>query len=488
MADVVIPDMTMASRLAIANQPQPVNLLGLASQAMQLKGQQNELNLFNAKQAGGQAYLNALNSDGTINQQQLQSNLQNSGNPLIGMVAPQVVDESNQARNMGTQNAGMTLDQQLTRAKGRGQVYQAWLALPPAQRTTQTLDSMINDAGQQFGSPAETQSLQQAYNGMDPSTRESVIRGNVALGGQNVAPGGAIINSGMSQGVINTNPYAPAPVGTPIGSSVLNTIQPGQQNTIRDDQYGNPFVENRDAWGNVVGVSPYPTPNGAPTSTPQPVLPAGETPQSMQVLQAQRQAVNHSAASVPMLLDTSNQIERAADELGAQGKLGTDLAKLGSQIGYTAGDDSATAMQKLGHYTSLQTVQLAHTMGLDGSVAGLGTASQLAGKADWTPQAIKSVSQTNAALANGIGAMNQGMEAAIQRSGGNVGVARQFQNAWTSHFNVDSMRLLTAIQDDGGKLGANYQAAKASMGPAAFKAAAKNAGALGQLTQGIIPQ
>ncbi len=487
MADVVIPDMTAASRLAVSNPPSAPNLLGLAAQALQMRDMNNNLALFGAKQAGGQAYLNALTANGTIDPQQLRSNLQNSGNPLVGMVAPQYVEAANTARNMTTQNAGMNLDQQLTRAKGRGQVYQAWLALPPAQRTTQTLDSMINDAGQQFGSPQETQSLQKSYNSMAPDQLESVIRGNVALGGQNVGPGGAIVNTGMSQGVVNTNPYAPTPIGAPVGGSIKNTVAPGQQNTVRNDQYGNPFVEQRDAWGNIVGVTPYPSATGN-TTTPQTTLPAGETPQSMQELQNQRQSINHSAASVPMVLDTSNQIARAADELGAQGKLGTDLAKLGSQFGYNLGDDSATAIQKLGHYTALQTVQLSHTMGLDGSVAGLGTASQIAGKTDWTPDAIKSVSQTNSALANGIGAMNQGLEAAIQRNGGNLGVTRQFQNAWSAHFNVDSMRLLTAIQADGGKLGPNYMAAKASMGPAAFKAAANNAGALSQLTQGIIPK
>lgn len=430
MADVVIPDMTAASRLAVSNPPAPPNLLGLAAQALQMREQNNNLALFGAKQAAGQAWLNSLTGNGTVDPQQLQARLQNSGNPLVGMVAPDYVQAANNARNSTTQNAGMNLDQQLARAKGRGQVYKAWLALPAGQRTTQTLDAMINDAGEQFGKPDETQALVKSYNGMAPDQLDSVIRGNVALGGQDVGPGGAIVNTGMSQGVVNTNPYAPQPVGAPVGNSLRNTLSPGQavQPITVNSAGGVPLTTTaaQVAQSGLPGAQ-----NGVVTG--QSTLEQAANAQSGSQYGSMASSI---FANTQGLASTRAALASINSELGSAnpGPIADTLAKVGGSLGQLGitGLTQATAYQLLNKGSAQSVIaQVGSGLGVP-TDSKMGEIMAATPNGHMTPDAIRgAVGQIQ-----GILDYKQAEAVAAQHAGvaNNPASVSQFQNQWAQRF------------------------------------------------------
>ncbi len=486
MPQVVIPDMSVAEK-AGQGMPAPVNLLTMGQQALGIRGQQlqnqnigNQLLGFQAKQAAGRDFQASIGPDGQLDQAGLNRRLAND--PNAALAAPGMSQEGLQNLTAQLQARGIDQHNAIQRLQWAGNAGGA-LLLQPGGPTQAGVRSMMADGVKDgiFTAKEAAQTLA----GLPPDGPQLTawVKAHFAAaqqGLQALLPHVSLASNGKYTFGFNTNP-AGGPMGAMPGTAVPNQLAPGQQQTMTTDVNGNPVIEQRDAQGNIVGFKP--TPGGAP---PQMSLPAGETQASYQQLLQFRNDTNQQAANVPVILDTSNQIVRAAQELQATGKLGQDVARLSSQVGYAVGDNAATALQKLGHFAAMQTASLQKTMGLTGSVAGLGTAEQLAGKTDFTPQALESIAQTNSALASGLQVFNKGMEAAIQSRGD--GAIRQFRNAWTQDFSVDAMRLYNAVQADGGKLGANYEAAKKSMGTAAFNAARARAAKLAQLSEGVIPQ
>ena len=279
-------------------------------------------------------------------------------------------------------------------------------------------------------------------------------------------------------------PTAGVPVNTPIGAPVPGVIAPGSTQKLGTDILGNGAVLNTDAYGRVLPPSPVP---GA-AEPPKFSFPPNENMDTRRALQDFRTKANAAAANVPTVADTANQIDKAADEIKVKGKAGQAVADVASKFGFPFGQDSATALQQLGHATTLQGITLANQMGLN-SVAGLQSAEQAASRPDWTPEAIKSANQTVRALNTGVGLFNKGMESTLKNNPGqDVFPVRKFQNAWAESFNPDAMRLYNAIVADGNKLGSNYATAKANMTAAQFAAAQKSSEALQNLSKGILPQ
>ena len=293
-----------------------------------------------------------------------------------------------------------------------------------------------------------------------------------------------------AQGRSSMTPVITAPTqgvapNTPIGAPVPQVIAPGSQQSLGTDALNNGVVINRDPYGRIQTPTPVPGAGGAVPPTFS--FPSGESSQTRQQLAEFRTKANQAAANVPTVADTANQIDRAADEIKVQGQAGQAVANLSSRLGFSFGKDSATALQQLGHATTLQGITLANQMGLN-SVAGLQSAEQAASRPDWTPEAIKSANQTVRALNTGVGLFNKGMESTLKNNPGqDVFPVREFQNAWAQNFSVDAMRLRNAIEADGNKAGPNYAQVKASMSPAQFSAAQSKARTLINLSNGILP-
>lgn len=479
------------------------DILGAASsyqgyQNAQLANQQGQVDLQTKARvnAEAQAIANSksqwTNPDGSINMQ--------AASQVIPQVAPttgaQALQNLAAADQMHTQAtvAKQNMDSGMRGILGSTYAAMARIGITTPDKVAPALDTL---ASQYPDSPELQQYVQAAKFGLSkypagadltqqlgttaqsllgPAEQQSTFGGRVTP--MNV--GGSTINA--QQGPVGANGMpSPITAGPPIAN---NTMPPGTTDVVGKDNAGNQVVHHYSPTGQYLGMTPMP--GGSGTYTPQTPAP-GETPETMAALQQYRQTVNHAATQVPQVEDTSKQIIAAAKELQVSGEFGKNFANISSLLNYKAGSDSATKLQSLGHYTAMQTAQLAAQMGLDGSLGALGKAADIAGNNTFTPDAIISITNTNRALNAGIGLYNQGMEGAIQKSGGNPAVIRQFQTAWSRYFDVNSVRLLMAMNS--GDTGAFNQVVKGLGGRDSlqYRTLVRNMTVLNGLTAGDIP-
>ncbi len=233
-------------------------------------------------------------------------------------------------------------------------------------------------------------------------------------------------------------------------------VPAGQQQQVETNPVTqSPQTVSRDQFGQVQGVTPTPTPpvaagpRGAQPGTTLgarvPTFQPGD-PQEIPMRTQQRVAINSAASKVPEAHFNNQQIIKLADTAlvgtGAQ-----QWSKFFSANGmqWVPGDQAAN-FQRLGHFMALESQRNASAMGAGTDAAR--TISEMAtGSTQWTKEAIKSTAKVNDALASGLAAYNEGMEAAIRKSGGNVLAARDFQNKWSQHFDVRAMQLHNALEN-----------------------------------------
>ena len=310
------------------------------------------------------------------------------------------------------------------------------------------------------------------------------LRGMSGIGTQaqqlNASP--LYANQATPQGIratpMNVSPYQQ---GTqPTAPSYTPAIAPESANQIViDPATGQPRIVSRTAAGQIQ------------PGTGQTVFPAtAETATSYQGLLNHRDQAQQAAMQVPQVQDSLSQIKGLATQI-AQGKPGQLEAALARQIGYVAGGDAATNNQKLGHYLALVSGQLANSMGLNSSDSARAQADQIAGKADWTPEAIKSTAETLQAYNTGVGLYSRGLSAAANQLDPRTGQApiRQYRDAWAQNFNVDAMRLYNARLEGGLQGKMDYDQTIKEMGgknSPQFKRALQSLGNLKQLSNGQI--
>ncbi len=393
MPSVVIPDMSAAPLGAVANRPASPNLLGMGQSVAQLRGQilanqgaVNSLNLFQAKQAAGRAYLNALTANGTVDPAALRQNLQNSGNPLVGMAAPDYLASQAGLRNQYTQNQGMTLAQNLQRTEALGKAVTAWITLPPAQRTTSMLQQLVQNAYTQMGAPEQGASVAKGLTGQTPDETQTLARGTMAMGGVNVSPVTQMVNTGSAQFPMNVNPNAASPVGAVIGNGVANTLTPAEA--------ASPVTLPTPSGANVVttlgGVA-----NTAATGQAPPIIASGITPSEQA---AQTTYGGETAKQGVGVVEQASQLapQRAMlqsiiAESGAanSGPIAGQMAKLGGVLQEFGikGIDQATAYQLTQKSTMQFVGQSLRSMGVP-TDDKLFTIEMATPNASMTPQAV----------------------------------------------------------------------------------------------------
>lgn len=243
------------------------------------------------------------------------------------------------------------------------------------------------------------------------------------------------------------------------------------QATGRMDINNNPTYYVRDPkTGRFLGEYAIPAgqgqPPGAPTMAPTPAAPAmptvapegppavqrlrpGETPETLQAANQFRVATNTAAAEVPNQRFTSNQIIKLADEIST-GAGAETLAKYTGGLSilqqFGVGGDMATKLQSLGHYMSQQTASLSQSSGLSGTDAARSIAGDIAGKSDWTADAIKSTARVNRMFATATELFNQGMNAAFDKKKDPFAVM-DFRNKWAQTVDLEAMRLYDAANN-----------------------------------------
>lgn len=253
--------------------------------------------------------------------------------------------------------------------------------------------------------------------------------GQTPLATQQLGPGSRYQSTGRTDALNRPTVYAYSPDGTLLGEMVAPEYQgQGQPQTP-----GGPVAKP--------GVTPAPMTGGglAPTR-----IPPNETPETGAALATSRANANTAARNVPAVNDSINQVVDLVDKLNS-GRFGQAEASLASRFGYLAGKDNATNIQQMGHYLGILSQSLSQQMGLRQTDAAAVQADNLAGKTDWTADAIKQTSNTLKAYNTGISLFNQGQERFLANNQSmGIYAKRQWDNAWANNFNVDSMRLYNA--------------------------------------------
>ena len=244
----------------------------------------------------------------------------------------------------------------------------------------------------------------------------------------------------------SVNGQAPTVAATPGATPIPLTVPVGERQGVATDALGRQFVQKKDAQGNITTAD---LPTGGTQGGAQ-VLPTGETPDTLKLVQGIRANANGAAKSYPDQQFNTNQIIKLADETnpGRGADIVSGLRGQYAGIGATLGTATTSdAYNKLGHFMALQTAQMANASGLGGTDAGRAIAAEQAGNTNWTKEAIKSTARVNRALSSGSVLFNQGVENAITQNGNNQFAARDFQNRWANVANVDALRLYDAVKN-----------------------------------------
>ncbi len=262
---------------------------------------------------------------------------------------------------------------------------------------------------------------------------------------------------GTQAGVIN------APL-TPVSDQQRTTfqqLQPGAPGAAQPGQ----FIQNQlppttpvfNPQSNTPGYL-GPQPPGGPAAPVQ-REPSLDTASDQPLVTALRAKANQQASQVPTQRFNNRQIldllKDPKTALAITGPGAEKWAQISGAVGSPVSSDRATDFGKMGHYLALQTSALATAMGA-GTDQARDLQSMVAGSPKMTPDALRDVTKVNDAFAVGLERFNQGMERAIQSSGGKLSAARDFQNQWSRSFDPDVYRYSNAIgsgdADETGKI------------------------------------
>jgi hypothetical protein len=195
-------------------------------------------------------------------------------------------------------------------------------------------------------------------------------------------------------------------------------------------------------------------PSGAPTIIPQgssqgqttnpaPMV-SGLAPTTMTNLDIGNKIKNDArekANLIPVLRDNSGKIIQYAKKssTGTGGELLKDLKGGFAGLPYTS--DSVTNFNLLGHQLALQNAQLANTPGINNTNAGQELAGKMAGTTSWDEKSIVSATRTNRTLGEIADLFNQGVRNLSSEK------TIKFQNKWNDLLKVDTIRLYDGIKN-----------------------------------------
>ena len=271
------------------------------------------------------------------------------------------------------------------------------------------------------------------------SALDNIVRAGAGAGAQaNIANAPlSAIQDGSNINLTQMQPGATGGAGVR-GTMPLELPLGERQNVSINPLTKAPMTTTKDAQGNVVGVSQTPTGAGVPQLAP------GQ-PEDIPILTTLRSTVNNAAARVPESRFNNSQILRLADETntGRGAEILRNMKGGYAALPWTA--DAAKNYDTLGHFIALEAGNAAAAMNA-GTDAARSLAEQKTASTGWTADAIKSAVKVNDALAVGLENFNKGMEAAVNRAGGNILAVRPFQNAWSAAFDPNVYRYANAMQ------------------------------------------
>jgi hypothetical protein len=360
-------------------------------------------------------------------------------------------------------------DALVAKVRKAGLTLAANVGIPPEEAETLIqpyVDLAANDPGKLRGYVKQRHIL-----GLDEAARTAVL-----------SPSGMQISTGAGGYSVSTNPFGEQQPGQVIPSSVWSAqLAPGSrlEATGRLDANNVPTAYLKSPDGTVVAEVPIPTgpmPSpGMPAASTQPApapaqaapprgpampavgpqaatggvrrLPPGETQDTYAAANKIRLDAQTAATSVPQQLFNNNQIVGIITSGDvATGKGAQTLANLGG--GFAAipwSTDSATNLNQLGHYMSLQTGNLASSAGFN-TDSSRAIAQEQTGTTEWTADAIKKTARVNRTLATISDYFNRGAQNAYAKTKDPFAV-RDFRDTWGQTLDMDAARLIDASRN-----------------------------------------
>jgi len=253
----------------------------------------------------------------------------------------------------------------------------------------------------------------------------------------------SLINNGAATVPVATTGDYGTPPGAPAGTGVPNQIGPeGRQTVGTNPLTGGMTVTNRDANGNITGVTNPPTQG---VYVPQP----GDA-QALPGLSAERDSARTQYAAAGTQHENNRIVLSNIDNVGATGVSGPAWRNIASAFGFNPGDvkDQATAYDMVGKGLERSALQAAQSMGPQTN-AGLDAQIKANGSLGYTPQAIKEITKLNDALVSGTQAYQPGLERAIAANpSAGVFAKRQFDQQWGANFDPTIFRYYNAIKNN----------------------------------------
>ncbi len=271
---LTLPNMDAPEQVRVAPAP---NLLGMAGNALALRGQQlqnqnigNQLTGFQAKQAASRDYLQSLGPNGQVDPVLLNRNLQ--ADPTAALAAPSLMQQAQANLETHLQNKGLTLNQAHQRMMYAADSLSGLLnRRGPDGRPVPITDKDIRDVltdGTATGmmTAHDGAALMSTVPGDPQANRQWVVSHLAMVNGglKAITPIVQAINTGGRTQLINTNPAALDGVG--IMGSVPNTLSPGEATS--PVQYTGPNGQTLTTTRGAIANAGNQLPTGAGGSSP----------------------------------------------------------------------------------------------------------------------------------------------------------------------------------------------------------------------------
>lgn len=245
-----------------------------------------------------------------------------------------------------------------------------------------------------------------------------------------------------------------APIATAGGTQLVQTAQGAEQ--PQGAKIGEPLPSPNQITGTPSGGLAVVNPStgtaknlNGDTTPPLTNFPAGETNDTMKVLQDQRTSAQTIANQAPVLHDINREVKATLAKGVTTGQLGGTIAKLKSTlgIGSEAAEQGASDYDILGKMLERSALTAAQGMGPQTN-AGLEAQIKANGSQAYNPTALKKIANLNDALVTGSEKYRDGLEKAIEANPNlNVFVKRKFDQQWAANADPVALRLLNAAKN-----------------------------------------
>lgn len=262
--------------------------------------------------------------------------------------------------------------------------------------------------------------------------RGSLGAGEVAGAGGIATPQVGTIGTGGGTQLIQQKPLAPG--GIKPQGFIPNTLGPGEQDQVVNDQLGNPYRVLRDARGNISGVSAVPQSGNAGPAT----FGVGERRALEEQANTNFANVNANRTAATMAPQQLDQIDKALElsKSVPTGKWAAERGSIESGLatiipGFQGARDDATKLQLLDKFSERIAADASKVLGSNTSTdAARESIHKQNANVGYTPEAVQSVLKYAKAQTLAMQAKGNAQETWLKQSGNGITKQHEFETVW----------------------------------------------------------